>query len=154
MADVQGRCDERFSAVQDVFAANFDNGLDVGASVAVTVDGEPVVDLWGGHADEARTRPWQEDTITNVWSSTKTVTALCALILTDRGEIDVDAPVARYWPEFAAAGKDGVLVRHVLSHTAGLPGWQEPMTTEDLYDWGVATSRLAAQAPWWQPGTA
>src|SRR5215217_8002376 len=118
MADVQGRCDERFSAVQDVFAANFDNGLDVGASVAVTVDGEPVVDLWGGYADEARTTPWREDTITNVWSSTKTVTALCALILADRGELDVDAPVARYWPEFFANGKAGVKVSHLMSHSA------------------------------------
>jgi CubicO group peptidase (beta-lactamase class C family) len=154
MADVQGRCDEQFSAVRRSFESNFDHDLDVGASVAVAVDGEMVVDLWGGYADEARTTPWERDTITNVWSSTKTVTALCALILHDRGELDVDAPVARYWPEFAANGKDGVLVRHLMSHTAGLSGWEEPITFEDLCDWEKATSLLAAQAPWWEPGSA
>jgi CubicO group peptidase (beta-lactamase class C family) len=153
MAEVQGKCDDRFSAVQRAFEDNFDRGLDVGASVAVAVDGEMVVDLWGGYADEARTTPWERDTITNVWSSTKTVTALCALILHDRGELDVDAPVARYWPEFAANGKDGVLVRHLMSHTAGLSGWEEPVTFEDICDWEKATSLLAAQAPWWEPGS-
>ena len=122
--------------------------------MAVYVDGEPVVDLWGGYADAARTIPWQRDTITNVWSATKTMTALCALILADRGDLDLAAPVARYWPEFAAAGKEDVRVRHLLAHTAGLPDWDEPMTVEDLYDWPAATARLAAQAPRWEPGTA
>ncbi len=154
MADISGTCDERFSAVRDALAANLDDGLDVGASAAVMVDGEVVVDIWGGFADEARTVAWGRDTITNVWSTTKTMTALCALILADRGEIDLHAPVARYWPEFAAAGKDRVEVRHLLGHTAGLSGWQEPMTIEDLYDWERCTSLLAAQAPWWEPGTA
>lgn len=154
MADVQGQCDERFGAVRDAFAGNFDKGLDVGASVAVAVDGEMVVDLWGGYADEAKTKPWERDTLTNVWSSTKTVTALCALMLADRGELDVDAPVSRYWPEFAANGKEGVLVRHLLSHTAGLSGWEVPVTFEDICDWEKATSLLAAQAPWWEPGSA
>ena len=154
MAEVHGKCDDRFSAVQRAFVDNFDRGLDVGASVAVALDGEIVVDLWGGYADEARTTPWERDTITNVWSSTKTVTALCALILHDRGELDVDAPVARYWPEFAANGKEGVLVRHLMSHTAGLSGWEEPVTFEDICDWDKATSLLAAQAPWWEPGSA
>ncbi|SEG97435.1 CubicO group peptidase, beta-lactamase class C family [Nonomuraea solani] len=125
-----------------------------GASVAVFVDGEPVVDLWGGYADAGRTVAWERDTITHVWSTTKTMTALCALILADRGDLDLDAPVAAYWPEFAAAGKDGVLVRHLLSHTAGLPVWDEPMTLADLYDWRTATERLAAQKPRWEPGTA
>ena len=104
MADLDGTCDERFAAVRDALAESLDND-DVGASVAVFVDGEPVVDLWGGYADPDRTRPWERDTITNVWSTTKTMTALCALILADRGEIDLDAPVATYWPEFVAAGK-------------------------------------------------
>jgi CubicO group peptidase (beta-lactamase class C family) len=140
--------------VRDVLSGYFDSGKDVGASVAVTLDGEPVVDIWGGFADEDRTTPWGRDTITNVWSSTKTVTALCALVLADRGELDIDAPVANYWPEFAAAGKDGVLVRHLLGHTAGLSGWSEPVTLDDLCDWEKATSLLAAQAPWWEPGTA
>jgi CubicO group peptidase (beta-lactamase class C family) len=153
MPEVHGTCNARFESVRTTFASNLDTGLDVGASVAVFLDGEPVVDLWGGTVDELGT-PWAQDTIINVWSTTKTMTALSALVLADRGEIDVDAPVATYWPEFAAAGKDGVLVRHLLSHTAGLPGWEEPMAPEDLYDWEKATSLLAAQAPWWEPGTA
>ncbi|WP_326953905.1 serine hydrolase domain-containing protein [Amycolatopsis sp. NBC_01286] len=152
MAHIEGTCDERFEAVRDALAASLDKD-DVGASVAVYVDGAPVVDLWGGYADEARTRPWERDTITAVWSTTKTMTALCALILADRGELDLDAPVAAYWPEFAAAGKDDVRVRHVLGHTAGLPSWDEPLTVERLYDWPAMTALLAAQAPASEPGT-
>lgn len=152
MAHIEGTCDERFEAVRDALAASLDKD-DVGASVAVYLDGAPVVDLWGGYADEARTRPWERDTITAVWSTTKTMTALCALILADRGELDLDAPVAAYWPEFAAAGKDEVLVRHVLGHTAGLPSWDEPLTVERLYDWPAMTALLAAQAPASEPGT-
>ncbi|HEY5153157.1 MAG TPA: serine hydrolase domain-containing protein, partial [Acidimicrobiales bacterium] len=154
MAEIHGTWDERFVGVRDALAQNFEDAGDVGASAAVMVDGELVVDIWGGHTDEGRTTPWERDTITNVWSTTKTMTALCALVLADRGELDVDAPVARYWPEFAANGKEGVLVRHLLGHTAGLPGWDEPMTDADLCDWEKATSTLAAQAPWWEPGTA
>ena len=101
-----------------------------------------------------RRSPWGEDTIVNVWSSTKTVTSLAALILADRGLLDLDATVATYWPEFAANGKQDIKVRHLLSHTSGVAGWQEPMTIEDLFDWEKATSLLAAQAPWWEPGTA
>jgi CubicO group peptidase (beta-lactamase class C family) len=153
MAEIQGSYDDLFTAVPGALAALLDAG-DVGASAAVFVDGEPVVDVWGGFADADRAIPWQRDTIVNVWSVTKTMTALCALILADRGELDLAAPVARYWPEFAAAGKDGVLVRHLLAHTAGLPSWDEPATAEDLYDWPAATARLAAQAPQWEPGTA
>ena len=153
MTEISGSYDELFASVPRVLAAFLDAG-DVGASAAVFVDGEQVVDVWGGFADAERTIPWQRDTITNVWSVTKTMTALCALILADRGELDVSAPVARYWPEFAAAGKDGVLVRHLLAHTAGLPDWDTPMTAEDLYDWPSATARLAAQAAKWEPGSA
>jgi CubicO group peptidase (beta-lactamase class C family) len=126
---------------------------DVGASAAVFVDGEPVADLWGGYKDAKRTEPWEQDTITNVWSTTKTMVALSALILADRGDLDLDAPVARYWPEFAAAGKERVLVRHLLSHTAGLPEFDPPVAVADLYDWRGATTRLARQAPRWEPGT-
>lgn len=108
----------------------------------------------GGFRDQARTIPWSEDTITNVWSSTKTVTSLAALMLVDRGELDVDAPVARYWPEFAAEGKQDVLVRHLMSHASGVSGLDQPAVVEDLYDWPKSTSRMAAQAPWWEPGTA
>lgn len=153
MAEIQGSYDDLFSAVPGALADLLDAG-DVGASVAVFVDGEPVVDVWGGFTDTDRTLPWQRDTIAGVWSVTKTMTALCALVLADRGELDLTAPVARYWPEFAAAGKDGVLVRHLLAHTAGLPDWDGPTTAEDLYDWPSATARLAAQAPQWEPGTA
>jgi CubicO group peptidase (beta-lactamase class C family) len=153
VAEIQGSYDDLFTAVPGALAALLDAG-DVGASVAVFVDGEPVVDVWGGFADADRMIPWQRDTIVNVWSVTKTMTALCALILADRGELDLAAPVARYWPEFAAAGKDGVLVQHLLAHTAGLPDWEGPATAEDLYDWPAATARLAAQAPQWEPGTA
>ncbi|MFK4104555.1 serine hydrolase domain-containing protein [Streptomyces sp. NPDC019531] len=151
MADIQGTYDDLFSAVPNKLAALLDEG-DVGGSVAVFVDGEPVVDVWGGFADVGRTTPWERDTITNVFSTTKTMTALCALILADRGELDLDAPVARYWPEFAAAGKEKVLVRHLLSHTAGLPHWEGPV--EEIYDWQAVTARLAAQQPLWEPGTA
>jgi CubicO group peptidase (beta-lactamase class C family) len=154
MTTVAGTCDDRFTAVKEAFATNFDEGLDVGASVAVVSDGEMVVDLWGGFADEAKTTPWERDTIINVWSTTKTMTFLSALILADRGELDFHTPVAKYWPEFAANGKEGVEVRHLMGHTAGLSGWQEPISATDLEDWEKCTSLLAAQAPWWEPGTA
>ena len=124
----------------------------MGASVAVFVDGEPVADLWGGHVDTARTVAWDRDSITTVWSTTKTMTALCALILADRGDLDLDAPVARYWPEFAAAGKETTRVRHLLGHTAGLPDFDGPIAVEDLFDWPAVTARPAAQAPAWEPG--
>jgi CubicO group peptidase (beta-lactamase class C family) len=157
MADLQGSYDELFAAAPTVLAKLLDDG-DAGGSVAVFVDGQPVVDVWGGFADPQRTKPWQQDTITSVFSVTKTMTALCALILADRGQLDLDAPVIRYWPEFATAGqgrtngKDQVLVRHLLSHTAGLPDWTGPI--EEIYDWPAATARLAAEALQWEPGTA
>ena len=138
----------------EALSASLDTGGDVGASVAVLLHGEPVVDVWGGFVDEAHSAPWREDTITNVWSSTKTMTFLCALMLADRGELDFYAPVAEYWPEFAAAGKESVMVRHVMGHSAGLAGWTEPVEPETLADWDRCTSLLAAQAPWWEPGTA
>ena len=153
MAQTHGTCSDRFAAVRETLQESLEEH-DVGASVAVYLDGEPVVNLWGGYADAARTTPWQRDSILNTWSTTKTMTALCALILADRGDLDLTAPVARYWPEFAAAGKQDIEVRHLLSHTAGLPAWDEPMTVADLYDWPKATARLAAQAPRWEPGTA
>ena len=152
---IQGTCDDRFAAVRTAFESNLEQGKDVGASVALTVGGEMVVDLWGGTVDTDKEAdvPWERDTIINVWSTTKTMTAICCLMLADRGELDVHAPAATYWPEFAANGKDNVTTAHMLSHAAGLPGWQEPMTVDDLYDWEKATSLLAAQAPWWEPGT-
>jgi CubicO group peptidase (beta-lactamase class C family) len=154
VASIDGTCDDQFSAVRGEFEHFVDAGDELGASIVVDLDGVVAVDLWGGHRDEARTLPWQRDTITNVWSTTKTVTSLAALMLVDRGELDVDAPVARYWPEFAAAGKQDVLVRHLLSHTSGVSGLDQPAAIEDLYDWEKSTARFAAQAPWWEPGTA
>jgi CubicO group peptidase (beta-lactamase class C family) len=152
--EVEGKVEPRFEKVRDVFAANLASGADVGASFCATADGEVVVDLWGGYADPGKTKPWTRDTIVNVYSTTKTMTALTALLLADRGELDFDAPVASYWPEFAAAGKAGVKVSQLMSHSAGLSGWKAPITKDDLYDWEKATSLLAAQAPFWEPGTA
>jgi CubicO group peptidase (beta-lactamase class C family) len=151
--EVHGHCDSRFTAVRTVFEENFRDRGELGAAVAVTVDGVTVVDLWGGWADPARTRPWERDTLVNVWSTTKGPVALCAHILADRGLLDLDAPVATYWPEFAAAGKEKVLVRHLLSHRAGLTGPREPHSFADLCDWELTTARLAATEPWWEPGT-
>ena len=149
-----GTCSARFDPLRELFAAKLESGEDLGASLAFNIDGEMVVDLWGGWADEARTVPWTENTITNVFSTTKTMTSLAALVLVDRGELDLDATVAKYWPEFAAQGKAGIKVRHLLSHTSGVSGWEQPITLEDLYDWDKSTALLAAQAPWWEPGTA
>lgn len=150
---IDGHCDPRFSGVREKLAANLDNGEELGASIVVDIDGHTAVDLWGGYRDTERTLPWESDTITNVWSTTKMVTCLAALMLIDRGVLDPNAPVATYWPEFAAAGKDDVLVRHLLSHTSGVSGWDRPFSEEDLYDWGLSTSRLAEQAPWWDSRT-
>ncbi|CCH30971.1 serine hydrolase domain-containing protein [Actinosynnema sp. NPDC047251] len=151
MAEVHGTCDPQFAPVRDAFAATLDTA-DVGASLAVFRDGRPVLDLWGGHVDEARTTPWERDTIVNVWSTTKTMAALCVLVLADRGALDLDGPVAAHWPEFAAHGKDAVLVRHVLAHTAGLPTWDRPITVEDLYDHPKAAALLADQPTRWPAG--
>jgi CubicO group peptidase (beta-lactamase class C family) len=151
---VHGHADARFDKVAEALGEELAGGAELGAAIAVDIDGESVLDVWGGYADAAKTVPWGKDTIVNVWSSTKTVTSLAALVLADRGLLDLDAPVAQYWPEFAANGKQDVRVRHLLSHTSGVAGWQEPMTIDDLFDWEKATSRLAAQAPWWKPGTA
>ena len=147
-----GTCSARFDPLREMFAAKLKSGEDLGASLVVNIDGEMVVDLWGGWADEARIVPWAENTITCVFSTTKTMTALAALVLVDRGELDLDANVAAYWPQFAARGKAGIKVRHLLSHTSGVSGWDQPVTIEDLYDWDESTARLAAQAPWWEPG--
>ena len=150
---VHGHCDERFAAVRTAFEENFRDRAELGAAVSVSVGGETVVDLWGGWADAARTRPWERDTLVNVWSTTKGPTALCAHVLADRGLLDLDAPVAVYWPEFAAAGKEKVLVRHLLSHRAGLSGLRELHSLTELCDWELTTRRLAATEPWWEPGT-
>jgi CubicO group peptidase (beta-lactamase class C family) len=152
-SQVHGHCHERFAAVRTAFEENFRDRGELGAAVTVIVEGETVVDLWGGEADAEGSRPWERDTLVNVWSTTKGPTALCAHVLADRGLLDLDAPVATYWPEFAAAGKERVLVRHLLSHRAGLSGLREPHSLAQLYDWELTTKRLAATEPWWEPGT-
>src|SRR5580692_4455971 len=128
----EGFVHDRFAAVRDVFEGNLKSEADLGASFCATKDGEVVVDLWGGWADAAKTRPWEADTLVNVYSTTKTMTALTALLLADRGELDFDAPVARYWPQFAANGKQDVKVSHLMSHASGLSGWREPVSNDDL----------------------
>ena len=150
--DISGTCAATLAAVKDAFAANFREHGDVGASVAVVKDGELVVDLWGGHQDRERTVPWKNDTIINVFSTTKTMSCLSLLVLVSRGLVDVDAPVSKYWPEFEQNGKGNVLVRHLLSHTAGLPAWDRRIEGTDLYDWNKVTGMLAEQATWWEPG--
>jgi CubicO group peptidase (beta-lactamase class C family) len=150
--EVHGICKDGFESVRDAFVQNFEEGLEVGAAAAVTVDGEFVVDIWGGDADPNGT-PWESDTIVNVYSTTKTMAATCMLALADRGKLDFDAPVAQYWPEFAQHGKESVLVKHVMSHTAGLPGFVPPVTAEQIYDVDAIAAQLAAQELWWEPGT-
>jgi CubicO group peptidase (beta-lactamase class C family) len=149
-----GFTSDKFAALRSVFEGNFTSGADIGASVSVRVKDQTVVDLWSGFADAAQTRPWAEDTIVNVYSTTKTMTALTALLLADRGLIDFNAPVAKYWPEFAAGGKSRVTVAQIMSHSSGLSGWREPVTKQDLYDWERAVELLAAQEPFWEPGSA
>jgi CubicO group peptidase (beta-lactamase class C family) len=151
---LQGHTDSRFEPLRDVIEGNLASGAECGLSVTVDVDGRTVVDVHGGFADEARARPWQPDTIVNVWSTTKTVTSLAVLMLADRGLVDLDAPMAAYWPEFAANGKEQVLVRHVMSHSSGVAGWDAPFALTDMFDRERSTALLAAQAPWWEPGTA
>lgn len=149
MALVEGTTTERFAGLRQQLSDNLDQGEDVGASVAVFHRGELVCDIWGGYRDAEHSTPWTADTLVNVWSTTKTMTFLSMLLLFDRGELDFTAPVATYWPEFAANGKSNIEVRHLMNHTAGLSGWSEPLEPEALADWSRCTEALAAQAPWW-----
>ena len=152
--EIQGSCDPRFKRVRDTFEAAFASGDELGAAVSLTLDGEPVVDLWGGWADEGRSQPWQSGTLVNVFSTTKGMTAICALRLVDAGLLDLDVPVARYWPEFAAAGKQDLPVRWLLTHQAGLPAVREPLAAGTHLDWNARASARAETEPWWKPGSA
>jgi CubicO group peptidase (beta-lactamase class C family) len=151
--EIHGTCASGYEPVREAFAKNFADRGEIGASVAVMAGGKTVVNLWGGWADPGRTRTWQQDTLTNVWSTTKAMTSLCAHILIDRGELDPDAPVARYWPEFAAAGKDAITVRQVMCHQSGLTGLAVPASVQDYYDWDKITGLLADQEPFFPPGS-
>lgn len=154
MAQVQGICPPKFDGVKSLFESQIASGEELGASLVVNIDGEEVLDIWGGYTDLARTTPWSRDTIVNVWSSTKTLSSLAVLLLIDQGKIDAFEKVSKYWPEFAANGKENVEVRHFLSHTSGVAGWDQPITVADVCDVKTSTERLATQAPWWPPGTA
>jgi CubicO group peptidase (beta-lactamase class C family) len=154
MATVQGYCDPKFEKIKTLLEEAIASGDELGASIALNIAGKTVIDIYGGYADPEKTKPWEKDTIVNVWSSTKTISALAVLMLHDRGSLDVDENVAKYWPEFAANGKENVKVRHLLSHTSGLSGWEDHMTAADLLDTPTATERLRKQATWWEPGTA
>ncbi|MBP2325742.1 CubicO group peptidase (beta-lactamase class C family) [Kibdelosporangium banguiense] len=153
MPEINGQVAAGFEAVRDAFAANFADGLEVGAAVSVYLHGRPVVDLWGGTADPETGRPWERDTLQVVYSTTKAATATCVLLLVQRGELDLDAPVATYWPEFAAEGKQDLPVRWLLTHQAGLVALDRPVARADALAWHPMTEALAAQRPLWQPGT-
>ena len=148
-----GKTDAKFRSVEDAFRENFDRFGEVGASLSVIIEGKPVVDVWGGFADPDRTRPWERDTIVNVWSTTKGIVAGCAHKLVEEGKIDLEAPVAKYWPEFVQNGKDKLPVKYLLSHQAGLAAISEPLPPGSAYKWDVMTDALAKQKPWWEPGT-
>ena len=151
-ASVEGHCDPAFEPVRDALAEALVSGFEVGAALAVYVDGAAVVDLWGGYADAARTRPWRRDTIVNLYSVGKAISAVCALRLVDAGLLDLDAPVARYWPEFAQANKGGLPVRYLLTHQAALPAIARPLPSGAWSRWETIAEALAAQEPWWEPG--
>ena len=132
MAEIHGTSSPEYARLGELLSETVDSGEDVGASVSVTVEGETVVDIWGGWADEAKTTPWDRDTITNVWSTTKTMTFLCTLLLAERGLLDYHEKVATYWPEFAQNGKADIEVRHHMAHTSGVSAWEQPVdVTED-----------------------
>ena len=152
--DIHGSYDEKFKPIVDCYEKQFELGLDVGSSLAVTYQGDVVVDIWTGTRDKAQTLPWEENTIVNVCSSTKNATSLSAYVLADRGQLDFFAPVAKYWPEFGQKGKENILVSHVMSHSSGLPGWDEPVSVQDLDDHDRVSALLETQEPWWEPGTA
>ncbi|KID83739.1 mest1 [Metarhizium guizhouense ARSEF 977] len=155
MAQVQGYCDARFSKLRDLMQESITSGQDIGASLCIHINGDKnVVDIWGGYADASTKKPWEQDTIVNVFSTTKLVTNLAALMLISRGVLHPEDKVAQHWPEFAANGKSEVTVGQVLTHTAGLSAWHDDMTLEDVCDVEAATDKLARQATLWAPGTA
>jgi CubicO group peptidase (beta-lactamase class C family) len=151
---MHGFVDPAFRSVGDVFQNLFDTGQETGAALAVYVDRRLVVDLWGGWADAGRTRPWTERTLVTTFSTGKPLAALAVLRHVATGAIDLDAPIARYWPEFAAHGKDQATVRHALSHAAGVPAVAEPLTAADAFDWDRFCRAIADTPPEWPPGTA
>jgi CubicO group peptidase (beta-lactamase class C family) len=153
MPEIGGATAPGFDGVREAFAANLAGGQEVGAAVSAYLHGRKVVDLWGGIADPKDGRAWERDTLQVVYSATKAVTSTCALLLAQRGELDLDAPVADYWPEFAANGKERIPVRWLLTHQAGLPTIDHPITPAEAIAWDPMVTALAAQRPFWEPGT-
>lgn len=154
MAEVHGQCNPQFDKVRSLLQQFIESGEEVGACITVNIDGEDVVNIWGGLADAESKRPWAEDTIVGVASNSKTVSSLAMLMLVDSGAVSVYDKVSKYWPEFAANGKENVEIRHLLSHTSGVAGWDEEITMDEICDPVTSSAKLAAQAPWWEPGTA
>ena len=150
--EIHGSCDARFVGVREALAENFRDRGEIGAAVALSLDGRAVVEIWAGWADRARRRPWRYDTLVDVFSVGKAMAATCLLTLVEEGRLDLDQPVSRYWPEFAAQDKDEITIRMVLSHRAGLPGIRRPLPETAMYEWGTMTAALAAESPWWSPG--
>jgi CubicO group peptidase (beta-lactamase class C family) len=151
---IGGTCDARFARVREAFVENFTKHGERGGAVTIALHGKPVVDLWGGYADVARTKAWEEDTIVNVFSVCKALNAIAVLRLAEQGHVDLDAPVARYWPEFASNGKGAVTVRMMLAHRAGLVALRDPLPDTAMLDWSTITRAIANEKPWWEPGTA
>ncbi|MHA1915652.1 MAG: serine hydrolase domain-containing protein [Promethearchaeota archaeon] len=150
--EVNGYTDPKFETIKEVFKENFKEFNEIGASFAVFMDNKFVIDIWGGFSNPEKTKPWIRDTIAKVYSTNKIITSICALILVDKGLLDLDAPVANYWPEFAQSGKEKLLVRYLFSHSSGITGFDEKITVEDLKDWDKIITNLAKQEPWWEPG--
>ncbi len=153
MTQISGQADTRFTHLKDAFASSFADGLELGGGVAVMLDGKMVAELWGGHADAAKSKPWARDTLVNVWSCTKGVLATAIAIAAERGLLRYDVPIANYWPEFAAEGKDKITLDLVMSHRAGLNGWTAPLSEDTLHDWEKTCALLAAQKPISEPGS-
>jgi len=153
-APFDGVCDARFAPLREAFAENFARRDEPGAAIALAIDGRVVADLWGGYKDAGRAEPWQRETLVNFFSVSKALCTIVALRLVEQGKVDLDAPVARLWPQFAQAGKSAVTLRQILSHRAGLPSIREPLPEGAALDWKRMIGALEAQAPWWEPGSA
>ena len=149
---INGFSDSKFYKLRDAYEKNFNEGLDVGSSLGVTYNGEVILNLWGGFKEEKQENLWQENTIINVWSSTKNMASLCAYILAEKGMLDFYAPVKKYWPEFSENGKENILVSHIMSHSSGLSGWETKIDYKDYYNWDKLCSLLAKQKPFWEAG--
>jgi CubicO group peptidase (beta-lactamase class C family) len=150
--EIRGFCDTRFEVLREAFQRNFERYDELGAALAVVLEGHLVVDLWGGFADRGKTRPWRRDTLVDVFSVGKAMASACAMRLVEQRVLHLDAPVASIWPEFAEAGKEAVTLRQLLSHQAGLPAIRQPMPVGAMLDWPRMTGALAATEPWWEPG--